>query len=389
LPSITSWDLKIADLLLTLSGCNIGLMPRIVIDAREFKTSSGRYVERLIYNLQQLDNTNQYLVLLKPEDTDKWTANSPNFTKVSCPHKEFSFSEQLGLNKQIKGLKADLVHFTFAQQPINYGGRVVTTIHDLTTIRFINPAKNRLVFKFKQKVYEHVVRHVARKSVSIIVPSKFVKDDLVEFAKISPDKVTVIYEAAEAIQEAAEPLIEVDGKPFLMYVGRPTPHKNLERLIQTFTELKASYPDLTLLLAGKQDANYKRIEASVKKQGISQVVFAGQVSEGQLKWLYEHCSAYVLPSLSEGFGLPGLEAMIHGAPLVSSNATCLPEIYGEAANYFDPLSVPSMVKAITEVLSDNSLRQKLVAAGKVQVSKYSWRKMAEQTLEIYNKSLPS
>jgi glycosyltransferase involved in cell wall biosynthesis len=97
--------------------------------------------------------------------------------------------------------------------------------------------------------------------------------------------------------------------------------------------------------------------------------------------------AYIFPSLSEGFGLPGLEAMTHGAPVVSSNATCLPEIYGDAAHYFDPLSVEAMVIAISEVLNDKALRQKLITAGQMQVNKYSWQRMAEQTLDVYRKVL--
>jgi glycosyltransferase involved in cell wall biosynthesis len=143
------------------------------------------------------------------------------------------------------------------------------------------------------------------------------------------------------------------------------------------------------VLAGKKDANYQRIEALVQKNGTTGVIFTDFVSEGQLRWLYESCAAYVFPSLSEGFGLPGLEAMQHGAPVVSSDATCLPEIYGAAAHYFDPLDPQAMADAINEVLTDKVLRQKLVAAGGDQVKKYSWQRMAEQTLELYQQALRS
>ena len=140
---------------------------------------------------------------------------------------------------------------------------------------------------------------------------------------------------------------------------------------------------------GKKDANYSRIEADVLKRGIKGVVFTGFASEGQLRWLYENTEAYVFPSLSEGFGLPGLEAMVHGAPVVSSNATCLPEIYGKGAHYFDPLNVGDMENAINSVLTDGKLRKKLIDLGHKQASKYSWKRMAEQTLEVYNKALKS
>ena len=206
-------------------------------------------------------------------------------------------------------------------------------------------------------VYKWVIRRVAHKSLAIIfTPSEFVKKDLVHYSGVGPDKILLHYEAADAIPDKIDPLIGLEGKKFLMYVGRPTPHKNLERLIDAFIKLRASHPEMMLVLAGKKDANYQRIEADVQARGIRGVYFTDFVSEGRLKWLYENCSAYVFPSLSEGFGLPGLEAMLHGAPVVSSNATCLPEIYGDAAHYFDPLDVDSMTDAINEVLTDAELR---------------------------------
>src|SRR5476649_2788372 len=106
-------------------------MKRIVIDGRELRTSSGRYVERLLHYLQELDRENRYSVLLKPGDMAGWQASNPNFEAVACPYKEFTFGEQLGLRRQISGLKADLVHFPFAQQPVWYRGKTVTTIQDL------------------------------------------------------------------------------------------------------------------------------------------------------------------------------------------------------------------------------------------------------------------
>src|SRR5690606_8601175 len=118
---------------------------------------------------------------------------------------------------------------------------------------------------------------------------------------------------------------EFEGKQFIMYVGRPLPHKNLRRLIQAFALLKEKHPELHLVLAGIKDVLYKRHERYVKKHGIQDVVFTGFISDGQLRWLYENCAAYAFPSLSEGFGLPGIEAMNQGAPVAASNATAIPE----------------------------------------------------------------
>ena len=362
-------------------------MKKIVIDARELRTSSGRYVTQLLQFLQAVDTdlSHRYVVLLKPKDMEHWNPSSKRFTKVACPYKEFTFAEQFGLLIQLIKLNPDLVHFAFVQQPVLYQGAVVTTMHDLTTLRFDNPAKNPFMFRLKQRVYRVVCYIAAHKSKAVLVPSEYVKDDVARAMRVNSRHLTVTYEAGnDTIMTAAEPIDELVGTQFIMYVGRPQPHKNLSRLIEAYSQLKQDFPALHLVLAGKKDALFRRHEAEVQRLGIPDVHFTGFVTDGQLRWLYEQCAAYVFPSLSEGFGLPGLEAMAHGAPVVSSNATCLPEIYGDAAAYFDPLDAVAMADTIRKVLTRPELRHKLVAAGHAQVKKYSWKRMAEQTLAVYN-----
>lgn len=359
----------------------------IVIDARNVAGTTGRYTERLLHYLELLDTDNRYSVLVYPKDTNAWRPTNPNFTIVPCPHKEFSFDEQIGLRKQLQGLRPDLVHFTMVQQPVFYHGTVVTTMHDLITVRFRNPDKQPVVFWLKQQVYKWVNRRAAHKSALVIVPTEFVRSDVASFAHIDPAKITVTLEGADELPAGAEPVEKLKGKRFIMYIGRPTPHKNLGRLIDAFAKLQAADPDLHLVLAGRKDANYQRHEARVQAERIPNVVFTDFISDGQLRWLYEHCAAYVFPSLSEGFGLPGLEAMRHGAPVVSSNATCLPEVYGDTAVYFDPLDVDAIAEAIQRVLTDEKLRENLVKRGYEQVEKYSWERMARQTLEVYHQAL--
>lgn len=362
-------------------------MAKIILDARESGTSTGRYIDKLVENLHALKPKHEFIILTNPHRLGYMSKIAPDFTALSAPHKEFTFDEQLGFKKQLEELKPDLVHFGLVQQPVLYKGRVVTTIHDLTTVRFRNPDKNMMVFKIKQQIYKMVIKRAARKSSMVITPSEFVKKDVLSFTHVEASKITVTHEAADAIPDKAEAVAGLTGQEFIMYVGRPTPHKNLERLIESFVLLQKDHLELKLVLAGKRDANYKRIEASVAARGLRNVVFTDFLSEGQLRWLYENCLAYVFPSLSEGFGLPGLEAMVHGAPVVSSNATCLPEVYGPAAHYFDPYNVPAMANAINDVLTDRKLRQELIDKGLEQVKKYSWRKMAEQALEVYEKAL--
>jgi glycosyltransferase involved in cell wall biosynthesis len=361
---------------------------KIVIDARESGTSTGRYVDKLVEYLHKLKPEFEIVILTESARLNFFREIASDFKVIKSDFKEFTFAEQTGLLKQIKKLRPDLVHFTMAQQPVRYKANKLTTVHDLTTIRFNNPSKNRAVFKVKQKVYKWVIKRAARDSRALITVSKFVKQDVAKFTGVNPRKIAVTYEAADRITSRPEPIGRLAGKQFIMYVGRPTPHKNLERLVEAFETLQKKYPALLLVLAGKTDANYKKIgELVTEKRLAHSVVFTDFISEGELRWLYENTAAYVFPSLSEGFGLPGLEAMAHGAPVVSSNATCLPEIYGDAAHYFDPLKPADIAAKLDEVLSSSSLRRQLIAKGQIQAAKYSWQTMAEKTLDIYKKAL--
>ena len=358
-------------------------MKKLVIDARESGTTTGRYIDKLIEYLYKLNPPFEITIITKPHREKYIKTIAPKFKVVISNYKEFTFDEQIAFKKQIEGLTPDLVHFGMVQQPIRYKGKAVTTMHDLTTLRFLNPAKNQTVLKFKQQIYSRVNKTVARKSLAIFAPSYYVKNDIVNYTHIKPDKITVTYESADKIVGSPEAFSGLKDKRFIMYIGRPFPHKNLPRLIEAFVSLKSAEPNLRLVLAGKKDAVYSKIEKSFESKGVTNIVFTDFVSEGQLRWLYENCQAYVFPSLSEGFGLPGLEAMVHGAPVISSNATCLPEIYGEAAEYFNPKNIQNMASVIKKVLDNEPLRQKLITAGYKQAAKYSWSRMAQQTLQVY------
>src|SRR3989344_5872177 len=363
------------------------MMERIVIDARESGTSTGRYIDKLIEYLHKLEPEYEIIVLTKTPRIEFMKTIAPGFEILESNYKEFKFAEQIGFLHQLNKLDPDLVHFSMTQQPVLYKGKVVTTIHDLSTARFNNPIKNWLVFKFKQLVYKQVIKRVARKSEVLITPSNWVKYDVAQFAGISPEKINVTYEAADIIHDNPQPVANLEKQKFIMYVGRPQPHKNLKRLVQAFSEVQLTHPKLKLALVGKTDSNYLLLKKYVHQQGISGIVFTDFVTEGQLRWLYENAQAYVFPSLSEGFGLPGLEALAHGLPLVSSRATCLPEIYKDAAVYFNPINSSDMADKIKMVLEDKELTAKLRQKGAKVASLYSWERTAEQTLALYEQIL--
>ncbi len=365
-------------------------MKKIVIDARISGTTTGRYVDKLIEYLSLEKPKEHITILTRTERVEYMKGIAPEFEVVESNFPDFSTGEQVGLKKQLDSLAPDLVHFPMVQQPVLYRGKVVTSMLDLTTLQFKNPAKNSVVFTAKQKVYKQVNRIAAKKSTHIITISDYVRDRLIDIFSIDPERITTTHNAAVKISAKPEPIPSLKGKKFIFYTGRPLPHKNLERLIDAFALINQTHPNLYLALGGKKDVLFERHSQYAQEIGMgSTVLLTDFLSEGQLRWAYENCGAYVFPSLSEGFGLPGLEAMVHDAPVVSSNATCLPEIYGDAAHYFDPLDVSDMASKICEVLDDKKLRESLVKKGYEQAKKYSWQRMAQQTLQIYRKVLAS
>lgn len=358
----------------------------IVIDARIINSSTGRYVERLLHYLEQLDTTNQYTVLVPTKDLTFWVPTRPNFALRACDYTNYSFGEQWGMKRLLDRLHPDLVHFCMPQQPVLYRGAHVTTFHDLILLRTYNSDKNWLVFHTKQLIGRIVFRLAARSSRMIITPTAYTKHDVAKTLGVTNEKLAVTYEAADVMPEQLIPYAH-PFKEFILYVGQQSDYKNIKRLGDAHQKLLASHPDLGLILVGKKNKAVQQTEAYFSAKGYRNILFTGFIEDAQRDWLYTQTSAYVFPSLMEGFGLPGLEAMGYGAPVISSNATCLPEVYGDAAEYFDPLDVEAIAGAIDRVISDTALRSALIEKGHAQVAQYSWRRMAEETLAVYTASV--
>ena len=363
----------------------------IAIDARIINSSTGRYVERLLHYLEQIDQENHYSVLVRAKDETFWTPTNDNFQVKVAEFDNYSFAEQTGFKRFLDSLKPDLVHFCMPQQPILYRGKVVTTIHDLTLLNTYNSDKNWFVYRFKQLVGRIVFRLVARKSEFVISGTEYVKKTVVDYTKIPSDKIVVTLEAADVPDIEPVPYQPMVGKRYIMYVGSQSDYKNIRRLITAHQSLLKKHPDLELVLVGKTEGvNGKpagRNKQWVEEQGFKNITFTGFVSDAELAWLYSNTTAYIFPSLMEGFGLPGLEAMLYGAPVISSNATCLPEVYSDAAAYFDPTDTDQMTDVIDQVISDEVIRAELAKKGASQVKKYSWKRMAEQTHDVYIRAL--
>jgi glycosyltransferase involved in cell wall biosynthesis len=342
---------------------------KIAVDARILRTSTGRYVERLLHHLQEVDHENEYVVLLRQADFDGWQPAAPNFTKLVADYPPYTLREQFQFARQLYGLRADVVHFTQFHFPLLYWRPFVVTVHDLTLIDFVNRRPAGVVKAFykytlKPLVFKVVLWWAARFARAVIALTNYGRQDLIKRLGARPEKVVVTYEAADPWDGSGEPkrpqfIGERDR--FLLYVGNAFPYKNLWRMIQAFADLRD--PNLKLVLVGKREYFYEELERRTRAAGIGKVVFAGFTPDNEVLWLGRHAQAYVMASRAEGWGLPPLGAMREGLPVISSNATCLPEVYGEAAEYFDPLDVAAMTRAMRAVLDDEHKRNELRAAG--------------------------
>lgn len=372
---------------------------RIGIDARFFgpkQKGLGRYSQKLIENLERIEagSENEYYIFLRREGFDSYQPQNKNFKKVLAEYRWYGWSEQLLFPRLLNKYNLDLVHFCHFNVPIFYRKKFVVTIHDLILFHFPtikNSTLNTFHYFFKLRIYHFVIRQAVQRAEKIIAVSEFTKKDIQKELKIPENKILVTKEGFDPLcrtpSEKPETILKKYGiiKPYLLYVGNAYPHKNLEMLCRAFAGLKREYPELKLVLVGGEDYFYNRLEKYVKELGIKGVIFPGFVPDEELGVVYKGASVYVFPSLYEGFGLPPLEALAENVPVASSNRTSMPEVLGEAAQYFNPEEGVSVIKNISELLGLKDRRAELLKEGQAQLKKFSWQKMAAETLEAYKK----
>lgn len=366
---------------------------RIGIDGRLWTESGvGRYIRNLVFNLGELDKKNNYFIfLLKKDIRQKFPKN---FIKVEANFSWYGLTEQVKLPKLLKTYQLDLIHFPHFSVPILYKGRFIVTIHDLIHQHFQMRRATTLdpiTYKIKQFGYKTILNSALKKSSHILVPSSFVKGQLVSELSILADKVSVTHEGveeqliAQAAQYTQDKINRVLNKlgikpPFIFYVGNAHPHKNVEGLIKAFLNLRKKFRYLQLVLSGYDHYFWERIKKEYKH---NDVIYTGYVTDEELVALYKSAQLLVMPSFEEGFGIPLLEAMACSCPVVSSNAGSLPEIGADAAIYFDPHNIEDITQRITQVLNSDKLRRELIEKGSKRYKHFSWQKLATQTLEAY------
>lgn len=371
---------------------------RIGIDARFFGSACkglGRYTEKLIENLEKISvqDGNQYFIFLSREGLTEYQPKNKNFQKVLADYRWYSLEEQLKMPGLLNKYQLDLVHFPHFNVPLFYRKKFVVTIHDLILLHFPTLRGTTLdpfFYWFKFLMYKIVIRCAIKRSEKIIAVSEFTKKDILDNYSVASQKIAVTYEACDDFcnfwQDMEEQILKKYAiiKPYLLYVGNAYPHKNLEKLILAFSELRKDMPDIRLVLVGKEDYFFQKLKKviAVKKQGAG-IIFTGFISDAELDVFYKNALVYVFPSLYEGFGLPPLEAMAKGVPVASSDHPCMREILGESAFYFDARDEKIMAEKLAEIVNNPELREKLIQNGYAQIKKYSWQIMAEKTKNIY------
>lgn len=363
---------------------------RIGIDARLYgvtHTGIGRYVQNLCLELGKIDKENTYLIF-GPEDIKKDIKDFNNFVHIPLNTKVYSFAEQIFNPILFNSYHLDLLHVPHLNIPILYPGKMVVTIHDLIkhlSVGVKTSTYNFLIYYFKHFVYKLVVLVAVVRAKKIITPTNYWKDYLLKHFPKKTSEIVVTYEGVASNLSSDSKLSPPEiiskynlEKPFVIYTGNLYPHKNVESLvkaIEMFNGLHNHQLKLAIICAKSIFRDRLKVGNDVKVLGL--------VSDEEMSVLYKEAIALIQPSFIEGFGLTGLEAMSMSLPVISSNASCLPEVYQDAALYFDPHNVDELVSSLHAVLTSKDLRDSLIAKGLKRVKFFSWGKMAKETLDVY------
>jgi glycosyltransferase involved in cell wall biosynthesis len=363
---------------------------RVAIDIRKLHDFGiGTYIRNLLRHLARLDRESEYVLFCRPEDHLFAAELGANFRSVPDRSAPYSMREQLSLPLAAAREHVDVYHAPHYVLPILTRGRRVVTIHDCIHLMF----PQYLPYRFAKTYARAMLYSATRRADRILTVSESSKRDILRFFSVKPEKISVIYNAIDEhfrVSPTDEAVERVRGRyqlqdPFVLYVGNVKPHKNVERLIDAFALLRRRGVDgLKLVIIGDEISKFQTLRRAVHRHKLHKHVrFLGFVPDDTLSVLYRLAGVFVFPSLYEGFGLPPLEAMACGAPVITSNVSSLPEVVGDAALLVDPYSSEAIADAIWKVLSDSSLSARLRAKGLARAQDFSWERSVAKTLEIY------
>jgi glycosyltransferase involved in cell wall biosynthesis len=363
---------------------------RIAIDARKLHDYGiGTYVRNLISGLAKQDGDDAYVLLCRKADMEFVSSLGPRFEALRVDAGNYSVREQLTVPLALARARVDLFHAPhYVVSPFTRCPFVVT-IHDCIHLRFPEYLPSRAAHTYARAM----MQSSARRSRRVLTVSNASKQDILHYLRIPAAKVEVIYNALD--ERLARPPTDVEvgqirerfqlTAPFILYTGNIKPHKNVDRLIEAYSVLRRrGQQDAKLLIIGDDISKYPNLRRLVHRfQLHKHVRFLGFVPEFTLAALYRLASVFVFPSLYEGFGLPPLEAMSAGVPVITSNVSSLPEVVGDAAVLVDPMDAGAIADAMARVLTDATLRTTLIARGFERVKVFSWDRSVRRVREVY------
>ena len=363
---------------------------RVAIDARKLHDFGiGTYTRNLLRYLARLDRDSEYVLLCHEPDLGIGAQLGPNFRTVLESSANYSLREQVHVPWVLRRERPDVFHAPHYVLPAATRCRAVVTIHDCIHLMFPQYLPNRAAY-----IYARVSMWTAvRRSHRILTVSEASKRDIIHFFNVPPEKIVVVYNAIDERFRTA-PSEEVVARvreryqlaqAFVLYVGNIKPHKNLVRLIEAYDLLRSrGFDDMKLLIIGDEISKLPALRRAVHRHKLHKHVrFLGYLSDDTLAVLYRLAGVFVFPSLYEGFGLPPLEAMACGTPVVTSNVSSMPEVVGDAAVLVDPYEVDSIADGMQRVLSDSTLSAELRTKGIARAKEFSWERSVARTRELY------
>jgi glycosyltransferase involved in cell wall biosynthesis len=355
------------------------------------------YLRNVVRTIGRIDHTNEYFLIGDVAKLhDQFGDLPPNFTQVPFATGDVTPRIYLDFRRVVKHINCDVIHVphTF-WRPLPVSCPYVMTVHDLLDYMYRAKARTGV----GRILHFYLTRQVMQRASRLVAVSNFTKQDLQRFFQINAKKIEVVYNALDekfalghTTPEERQTIVEryQVNTPFILYAGRISPHKNVARIIESFSALKTElakdgrYPDLKLIIIGDEVSKHPDLRRAVIRSGMqNDVRFLGFVPIEVLRIFYDTAKVFVFPSLYEGFGLPPLEAMAHGTPVVTSNCSALPEVAGNAALLVNPENIFEISRALYRTLTDTDLRARLKDAGKVQSERFSWETSVRKLICVY------
>ena len=371
---------------------------RICLDARSLRatpTGLGRYAANLVHHIAQLDQQNEYIVIRRPSHHGP-IANQDNFREIYVSYDISSAQNLLWGARIINPLNADIYHSLYHFLPSRVRARqVVITLHDLIWVDHPELSDGRPWRRWvKGSLGTFGIRRALQASDYYISASASTQQIATTAHGVAPDRITNVYhgvapEWRSGFAEDAPLPAAYRGRRFIFGLGNSLPYKNLPRLLHAFAEIAGDEPDLLLVLAGRGEGNPQLVRLAQQLGIADRVDLAGKLSDGEIRACFQHALFFAFPSLIEGFGLPVLEAMASGCPVLTSNCSSLAEIAAANALLVEPLDIASISAGMQRLLADSALRQQLASQGQQHASNFTWQASAKQTLQVYHQLFDS